>query len=72
MNILSYFQLAMAILMSICVWVLAIKNLMAGHIGISGGIVAVIFIILTSLNVLFAIDEIRDMNNSEKTLRRQS
>lgn len=70
MKILSYFQLVMAILMSIGVWVLVIKNLMADHIGISGGIVAVIFIILTSLNVLFAIDEIRDMNNSEKTLRR--
>lgn len=66
----AYMQLAIAIIMNVCVWILAIKNMTMGYLNLAGGIIAALFIVITFLFIPLAWSEIKELDGNEKTLRR--
>ena len=68
MKFLNYLQLALSVFMFVGVIALIIKNIVIGNMGPLGIPLAASFFILTGMFVLYALGDIKDSKDNEKTL----
>lgn len=70
MKFISYMQLVIALIINVCVWVLVIKNIIAGNVSLLGAVAATLIIVIAFLFIPFAMDDIKEIKSKENNMRR--
>ena len=63
-------QLVIALIINVCVWVLVIKNIIAGNVSLLGAVAATLIIVIAFLFIPFAMDDIKEIKSKENNMRR--